>query len=69
MEGKDSPQQIGKKEYNEVGKTLSLILRMCRHIFGPRNAVVLYSGFFVAKGITYIKSKGVNVVYLIKKRR
>ena len=41
--------------------------RMCRPIFGSGNAVVLDSGFCVAKGITEIKSKGVYVAALIKK--
>ena len=34
MEGKYFPQQLFKKEYDELGKTVSLMLRMCRPIFG-----------------------------------
>ena len=51
-EDKDRPRLLGKKEYNKLGKTESLILIMCRPIFGLGKAVVLYSGLCVAKGIT-----------------
>ena len=53
-EGKDLPQQIYQKEYNGLEKTVSLMLRVCRTIFGSRKDVVLYSGFCVSKGITDI---------------
>ena len=33
VEGKDFPRPIGQKEYNNFGKIVSLILRMCRPIF------------------------------------
>ena len=42
---------------------------MCRPIFGSGKAVVLDSGFCVAKGITDLEDKGVYVAALIKKRR
>ena len=38
---------------------------MCRPIFGSGKAIVLDSRFFVAKGITEIKSKGVYVADMI----
>ena len=44
------------------------MLRMCRPIFGSEKDVVLDSGFFVAKGITELKAKGVHAASLIKKR-
>ena len=44
------------------------MLRMCRPIFGSGKSVVLKSGFFVAKGITELKAKGVYESTLIKKR-
>ena len=68
MEGKDHPQQLGKKEYDELGKTVSLMLRMCKPIFGIGKAVVLNSGFCVSKGITELEAKGVYSRALIKKR-
>ena len=51
-QGKDLPGPLGKKEYNELRKTVSLTLRMYRPIFGSGKAIVLESGFCVAKGIT-----------------
>ena len=48
VEGKDRPRTLGQKEYNELGKTESLVLSMCRPIFGSGKAVVLGSGFCVA---------------------
>ena len=69
VEGKYIPQQICQKEYDEVVKTASLMLRKRRNIFGSWKDVVLDSGFFVAKGIADLKTKGVYVKALIKKRR
>ena len=34
VEGKYIPQQLYQNEYNELGKTVSLMLRICRPIFG-----------------------------------
>ena len=68
MEGKYLPQQIGQKGKNELWKTVSLMLWMCILIFVPGKAVVLDSGFYVAKGIAELKAKGVYVAALIKKR-
>ena len=68
MEGKDHSQPLGQKEYKELGKKVSLMLRMCRHIFWSGKDFVLDRGFCVAKGIEEIKAKGVYVVALIKKR-
>ena len=45
------------------------MLRMCRSIFGSGKDVVFNSEFFVLKVITELKSKGVHVASLIKKRR
>ena len=50
MEGKDHPQQLGKK-YAEFREKVSLMLRVSKLIFGTGAAVVLDSGFCVAKGI------------------
>ena len=52
MEVKDRPQQAGEKEYYTLGEILSLMLRMCKPIFGTEKAVVLENGFCVAKGFT-----------------
>ena len=69
MEGKDLPKQIGQKEYDELGKMVSLMLRMCRPFFGSGKAVVLDSDFFVVKGITDVETKGLYAGALIKKWR
>ena len=66
-EGKYRFQQLGQKEYNKLRKALSLMLRMCRHIFVSGKAVVFDSGFCVDKGLTDLKPKGVYAAYLIKK--
>ena len=65
VEGKYPPQNIGQEEYNKSGKTVSLMLRMCRPIFGWGKAAVLNSVFCVSKGTTYIESKGVYEAALI----
>ena len=67
--GKDLPGPLGQKEYNELEKTVSLMLRICRPMFGSRKDVVLDSGFYITKGITDLEFKGVYVADLIKKRR
>ena len=51
-EGKDRPQHLGQKEYNELKKMASLMLSICRPIFVSSKAVVLNGGFCVVKGIT-----------------
>ena len=51
------PQHLVQKEYNELGETASLMLRMCKPIFISGKSVVLGSEFFVAKGITDLKQK------------
>ena len=69
VEDKYRPQHIGQKEYYELGKTVSLMLRVCRSIFGSGKAVFLGSEFFAAKFITYLKAKGIYAASLINNRR
>ena len=47
---------------------VSLMLRMCRHVYGSGKAIFLDSEFFVAKVITELETKGVYVAALTKKR-
>ena len=54
VEGKYFPWPLGQKEYNELGKTGSLMLRMCRPIFVSGDDVVLDSVFCVTKVIADI---------------
>ena len=50
MKGKDRPTELGKKKWEELGKTVGLMLRMCEPIFSTGECVVLDSGFCVSKG-------------------
>ena len=68
MEDKDRTGTLGKKEYNELGKKVRLMLRICRPIFGSGKAVVLDNGFCVPKSITYLKAKGAYAADLINNR-
>ena len=47
MEGKDRPTELGKKKWEDLGKTVGLMLRICEPIFSTGKCVVLDSGFFV----------------------
>ena len=51
VEVKYRPKQLVQKEHNESRKTVSLMLRMCRPIFGSGKAVDLDIEFCVSKGI------------------
>ena len=69
MEGKDRPTQLGKKKWEDLGKTVGLMLQMCGSISSTGDFVVLGSGFFVSKGITALLESGVYASALIKKRK
>ena len=69
VEGKDRPPQLGPKEGAELGATVGLMLLMCQPIFGTGKAVVLDSGFCVAKGIVALEAKGVFAGALIRNRK
>ena len=69
MEGKDRPRELPRREFEELGKTVGLMLRMCQPLFGSGKAVVMDSGFCVAKGIVELEARGVYGAALIKKRR
>ena len=69
VEGKDRPPELGMKKWEELGKTVGLMLRMCEPIFSTGKCVVVESGFFVSKWNTYLLGFGVYTVALIKKRK
>jgi hypothetical protein len=69
VEGKDQTRELGPKEQAELGATVRLVLQRCTPIFGTGKAVVLDSGFCVAKGVVALESKGVYAGALIKKQR
>ena len=68
VEGKDPPTRISK-EYNDMGKTVGLFLRMTKLIHGTGNVVVMDSGFCVLQAVIEFKKVGVFSSSLIKKRR
>jgi Transposase IS4 len=69
VEGKDRPTDRGPPEFNHLGKTVGLLLRMTRSMWGSGKVVVLDSGFCVLKGLIELRKKGLFAAALIKKRR
>ena len=67
MEGKDRPTQLGLKKWEDLEKTVGLMLQLCETIFSTGKYVVLDSGFCVSKGITALLEFGVYAAALIKK--
>jgi Transposase IS4 len=69
VEGEDSPPQLSSKEFNNVGKTIGLLLWMTMRLWNTGKLVVPYSGFCVLQGIVELRHCGVFSAALIKKRR
>lgn len=69
VEGKDTPPDHPAKRFNELGKTVGLLLRLTEPLWGTSKTVVLDSGFCVLLGIVHLRMKGVFAAALIKKRR
>ena len=69
VEGKDRPTELGKKKWEELGKTVGLMLQICEPIFSTGKCVVLDSDFCVSKGITALLEFGFYAAALIKKRK
>ena len=69
MEGKDSPDQLGPKKWEELGNTVGLMLQICEPISSTGKCVVLDSGFCLSKEITAFLEFGVYAVALTKKRK
>jgi hypothetical protein len=70
VEGKDEPKEgHGRKEFDELGKTVGLLLHLTKSIWGTAKVVVLDSGFCVLQGIVELKKRGVFAAALIKKCR
>jgi hypothetical protein len=69
VQGKDEPQQRPRKEFEERGKTVSLLLRLTQSLWGTGKAIVLDSGFCVLQGLVELRKMGVFAAALIKKRR
>ena len=69
VKGKDAPRQRATPEFEQLGKTVGLLLRMLKPIYSTGKVVVLDSGFCVVKGIIELIKRGVFAAALIKKRR
>ena len=69
VEGKDRPKELGKAEFEHLGKTVGLLLRMLKSIFHTGRYIILDSGFCVLKALIELKKRGVFAAALIKKRR
>ena len=69
VEGKDRPNELGKKEGDEKGPTIGLLLRMLAPIFNLGFMVILDSGFCILEAIIELCKKGVFASALIKKQR
>ena len=69
VEGKDRPRQMGPQEFDNLGKTVGLLLRLSRSIWNTARVLVLDSGFCVLKALTELRKRGVYAGALIKKRR
>lgn len=67
MEGKDRPKDSPPSEYNDLGKTVGLCLRLAKSIHGSGNVVIMDSGFYVVQSIVELKKRGVFSSTLIKK--
>ena len=68
-EGKDRPTNLGPKEFDDLGKTTGLLLRLTKPVWSTGKVFVLDSGFCVLKAIVELRNKGLFAASLIKKRR
>ena len=71
QEGKDAPKERRHldAETNKHGKTVGLLLRLCKPLLFTGKVVVLDSGFCVLRAIIELKKLGVFAAAVIKKRR
>ena len=68
MEGKDRPPELGKKKYEEKGKTVGLMCQLTAPIHHTGKVVIMDSGFGVLEGLLQLKGLGVHGSAVIKKR-
>ena len=69
VEGKGRAKDLGKMEFESLGKTVGLLLRTTRPIWNTGRVVILDSGFCVLSGIVELAKRGLHSGALIKKRR
>jgi hypothetical protein len=69
VEGKGRHKDLGPMEFEGLGKTVGLLLRMTKPIWNTGRVVILDSGFCVLSGIVQLAKRGLHGGALIKKRR
>ena len=69
VEGKDRPPERNRPEFDVLGKTVGLLLRMLKSVFNTGQCIVLDSGFCVLKALIELRQNGLLGCALIKKRR
>lgn len=67
VEGKDRPCELPDDPRNK--KTINLLLRLCKSLYGTGKIVILDSGFCVLEGLIELRKMGVFAGALIKKQR
>ena len=68
-EGKDHPQHLGPKEFDNIGKTTGILLQLTKPVWSTGKVFVLDSGFCVLQALVELKKKGLFAAALIKKCR
>ena len=69
VEGRDTQKRAPPKEFNEMGKIVSLLLLLTKPIWGSYRVVILDYGFCVLRGIVALGKKGAFAIALVKKRQ
>ena len=69
VEGKYRPTQLSPKKWEELWKTVGIILQPCETIFSTGKFVVLDIGLCMSKGVISFLQFGVYAAALIKKRK
>lgn len=69
VEGKDRPVQLPAPRFDEFGKTVGLVLRMCQPLFATGKCVIMDSGFCVLDALIKLRQRGVFASIMIKKRK
>ena len=69
VESKYIPTQLGPNKWEDLGKTVGIMLQICEPIYSTGKCVVLESGFCVSNGIKALLEFGVYAAELTKKRK
>jgi len=69
VEGKDAPDRRPAHPTEAKGKTASLLLRLCKSLYGTGTIVILDSVFCVLQALVELRKLGVYSSAVIKKRR